>query len=214
MGHPVRTIVYVDGFNLYYGAVKGTPYKWLDLGALFRSLLSAQNQITAIKYYTAIVSPRPNDPDIPIRQMAYLNALEAYMPGITVTRGHYLSSVVTMMLETPMNGQRFARVYKTEEKGSDVNLALHMVNDGWRNDYDCAVIVSNDSDLSEAMRIVKVELRKKLVLIVPGDPAVRRPSAQLRRYANKTMSIPVAALAASQLPNPIPGTTIHKPAGW
>lgn len=74
----VRTIVYVDGFNLYYGAVKGTPYKWLDLGALFRSLLSAQNHITAIRYYTAIVSPRPNDPSIPIRQMAYLNAIKAY----------------------------------------------------------------------------------------------------------------------------------------
>ncbi len=210
----MRTIVYVDGFNLYYGAVKGTPYKWLDLGALFRGLLSAQNHITAIKYYTAIVSPRPNDPSIPIRQMAYLNAIKAYVPGLSITRGHYLNSVVNMMLETPINGQRFARVHKTEEKGSDVNLALHMLNDAWRNEYDCAAVVSNDSDLSEAMRIVKVELRKKIMLIVPGDPAVRRPSAQLRRYANKTMSIPVAALAASQLPNPIPGTTIHKPAGW
>ena len=54
----MKTIVYVDGFNLYYGAVKGTPYKWLDLRALFRSILAPFHHIIAIRYYTAIVSAR------------------------------------------------------------------------------------------------------------------------------------------------------------
>jgi uncharacterized LabA/DUF88 family protein len=210
----VRTIVYVDGFNLYYGAVKGTPFKWLDLAALFRRVLAAHHVITEIRYYTAIVSSRPSDPDVADRQRAYLTAIQAYIPHLTVVYGHYLNSVVTAMLETPIAGQRFARVHKTEEKGSDVNLALHMLNDAWRNAYDCAVVVSNDSDLSEAMRIVKVELRKKIVLLVPGDPRIRRPSGQLRRYANKAISIAEADIAASLLPNPIPGTTIHKPPTW
>ncbi len=210
----MKTIVYVDGFNLYYGAVKGTPYKWLDLRALFRSILAPHHQIIEIRYYTAIVSARVSDPDIPMRQMAYLHALQAYIPELSIVKGHYLSSVVTMMLESPINGQRFARVHKTEEKGSDVNLALHLLHDAWRNAYDCAVVVSNDSDLSEALRIVKTELHKKIILLVPGDPKVRRPSAQLRRYANKTISIPAAAIAACQLPNPILGTTLHKPAAW
>jgi uncharacterized LabA/DUF88 family protein len=210
----MRTIVYVDGFNLYYGAVKGTPYKWLDLGALFRAVLSAQNQIVAIKYYTAIVSPRPDDPDVAVRQMAYLNALAAHVSGLTIMRGHYLSSVVSMMLETPINGRRFARVHKSEEKGSDVNLALHMLNDAWLDAYDCAVVVSNDSDLAECLRLVRTQHRKKIVLLVPGDPATRRPSNQLKRYAHKTISILRAAVAASQLPDLIPGTTIHKPHSW
>ena len=49
----------------------------------------------------------------------------------------------------------FTQVYKTEEKGSDVNLALHVLNDAWLDQYDCAVIVSNDSDLAESLRLVK-----------------------------------------------------------
>jgi hypothetical protein len=39
----MRTIVYIDGFNLYYGAVKGTPYKWLDLKSVCQKLLDPHN---------------------------------------------------------------------------------------------------------------------------------------------------------------------------
>jgi uncharacterized LabA/DUF88 family protein len=108
----------------------------------------------------------------------------------------------------------YVQVLKSEEKGSDVNLSVHLVNDAWNNCYDCAVVCSNDGDMAEAMRIVKRERHKTVVLVVPGNPAVRPASAQLRRWASKTMHIPQAAIAASQLPNPIPGTSIHKPATW
>jgi predicted transcriptional regulator len=64
----MRTAIYVDGFNLYYRALKGTPYKWLNLEALARHMLRPTNQITAVKYFTARVSARPNDPDQPVRQ--------------------------------------------------------------------------------------------------------------------------------------------------
>jgi hypothetical protein len=75
----MRTIVYVDGFNLYYGALKGTPYKWLDLKALFTSVLPGHN-ILKIKYYTARVSARPGNPDAPTEQDAYLRAILAHIP--------------------------------------------------------------------------------------------------------------------------------------
>lgn len=55
-------------------------------------------------------------------------------------------------------------IIKTEEKGSDVNLAVHPLNDGWLDAYDCAVVVSNDSDLAEAMRLVKARKERKLAL--------------------------------------------------
>ena len=54
----MRTFVYVDGFNLYYGAIKGTPYKWLDLKALFTRVLDPSYKILTIKYYTAIITPQ------------------------------------------------------------------------------------------------------------------------------------------------------------
>ncbi len=53
----IRTIVYVDGFNLYYGAVKDTPYKWLDLGKMCKFLLPP-NDIQRLKYFTARVTAR------------------------------------------------------------------------------------------------------------------------------------------------------------
>lgn len=62
----METFVYVDAFNLYYGSVKGTPYKWLDISSLCRILLP-RHSIARIKYFTALVDPRPDDPDQPTR---------------------------------------------------------------------------------------------------------------------------------------------------
>jgi uncharacterized LabA/DUF88 family protein len=209
----MRTYVYVDGFNLYYGALKDTKYKWLDLKALFTAILRPQNQIQRIKYYTARVSARPDDPDAPTWQDIYLRALALHIPELSIIEGRFLQKQVTMRLAEPIGGRQFAKVLKTEEKGSDVNLAVHLVNDGWRNLYDCAVVCSNDGDLSEAMRIVRRELHKTILLAVPGA-GKRPPSVELKRWASYTMQIKPESFAAAQLPNPIPGTTLHKPVDW
>ena len=212
----MRTYVYIDGFNLYYGALKGTPYKWLDVKALFKAILRPENELLKIKYYTARVSARPDNPDAPTRQDFYLQALEAHIPELEITHGHFIQKPVKMRLVEKMRFRHsmYVRVLKSEEKGSDVNLSVHLVNDAWNNCYDCAVVCSNDGDMAEAMRIVRRERHKSVVLVVPGDPVTRPASSQLRRWASKTMHIPPAALAACQLPNPIPGTSIHKPKNW
>lgn len=62
----MRTSIYIDGFNLYYGAVKNTPYKWLDFKAAFGMLLQPHHRIDAIHYFTAQVSGR-RDPQQPMR---------------------------------------------------------------------------------------------------------------------------------------------------
>lgn len=212
----MRTYVYIDGFNLYYGALKGTPHKWLDVKALFKAILRPENEILKIKYYTARVSARPENPDAPTRQDFYLQALEAHIPELEITHGHFIQKPVKMRLVEKMRFRHsmYVRVLKSEEKGSDVNLSVHLVNDAWNNCYDCAVVCSNDGDMAEAMRIVRRERHKSVVLVVPGDPATRPASSQLRRWASKTMHIPSGVLAACQLPNPIPGTSIHKPKDW
>ncbi len=94
-----------------------------------------------------------------------------------------------------------------------MNLALHVLNDAWRNAYDCAVIVSNDSDLAESLRLVKAQNHKLIGLITPGAPG-RKTSRQLSQCANFIKPIRTWMLEQSQLPDTIPGTTIHKPAGW
>lgn len=99
-------------------------------------------------------------------------------------------------------------IIKTEEKGSDVNLAVRLLNDGWLDAYDCAVVVSNDSDLAEAMRLVKARKAKKTGLITPGR---RNPSRQLMAHADFFGRIRTGALAANPLPSSIPGTRLTKP---
>ena len=94
-----------------------------------------------------------------------------------------------------------------------MNLALQVLNDAWLNAYDCAVIVSNDSDLAESLRLVKAQHRKVIGLVTPGAPK-RKTSRELNQHANFVKPIRTWMLKSSQLPSLIPGTTIHKPAGW
>ena len=82
MESDVRTNIYVDGFNLYYGALRKTPHRWVNLESLFQFLLP-KNTIQEIKYFTALVSARPNDPSQPQRQQLYLRAL-ATLPKVSV----------------------------------------------------------------------------------------------------------------------------------
>jgi hypothetical protein len=83
----VKTNIYVDGFNFYYGAVKGTSYKWLDFAALCAKLFP-RNQINRIRYFTALVDARPDDLQQPVRQQTYLRALET-IPNLSVHYGQF-----------------------------------------------------------------------------------------------------------------------------
>ena len=207
----MRTLIYVDGLNLYYGALKGTSWKWLDLLALFQAILQPHHQIVEIKYFTARVSGTPRSQSKPQRQDVYLRALQRYRPEVSVFYGHFLRNKVRAPLARPTGGRRTVEVIKTEEKGSDVNLAVHLLNDAWLGAYDCAVVASNDSDLAEAMRLVRHERGKRIGLMTPGTA---HPSRQLMSHAHFYRPIRQSALQRSQLPDPIPGANISKPGRW
>jgi uncharacterized LabA/DUF88 family protein len=159
----VKTNVYIDGYNFYYGCIKGTPYRWLDFSKLC-SILLPKDDIHRIKYFTALVSSRPQDPEKPWRQRLYLRALQT-IPNLEVVLGSFLSHEV-MMPRAPA-GSGFVNVIKTEEKGSDVNLATHLLLDGFRDDYELAVVISNDSDLLTPIRVVTEQFGKPVGLLNP-----------------------------------------------
>ncbi len=207
----MRTIVYVDGFNLYYGALKRTPYKWLDLGALFDKLLPSPCAVVAIKYFTARVSSVPTNPNAPLRQDTYLRALQSQPTRVRIVEGKFNVKSKKLPLATPPH--TLVDVMVAEEKGSDVSLAVEMVNDAWANNFDCACVVSNDADLDRALSIVKQQRRKRVILVTPGFPK-RTPLASLKRWAHKTVQFDPSMLSACQFPSPIPGTTISKPSSW
>jgi uncharacterized LabA/DUF88 family protein len=193
----IKTIVYVDGFNLYYGAVKGTPHKWLNILKLCQSLLR-KNKIIKIKYFTALVSARPGDPDQPNRQQMYLRALRT-LPDLEIIYGHFLEHEIMMPLaKPPTKGSKYVRVIKTEEKGSDVNIAAHLVNDGHNGAYKVAVIISNDSDLVEPVKIVRQEMKLSVGVL---NPIPAHPSYELRKNATFVKPIRKGVLAACQFPD-------------
>ena len=194
----MRTFVYVDGFNLYYGALKGTRWKWLDLPALFAKVLQPHHDVLKVKYFTARVSGTAADPSKPQRQDVYLRGLCRYRPEVEVYFGHFLTHRARAPLAQPLGNQRTAEIVRTEEKGSDVNLAVHLLNDGWLDAYDCAVVVSNDSDIAEAMRLVREHHAKRIGLITPGSA---RPSRQLMAHADFARRTRSNALRRSRLPH-------------
>ena len=98
-----------------------------------------------------------------------------------------------------------------EEKGSDVNLASHLLNDAWKGEFDQAVVVSNDTDLVEPIRMVTVERGKTVYVVCPGR---WQAAPQLVSVASHVRHIRRPMLQAAQLPSPIPNTTIAKPAAW
>ena len=185
----IRTAVYVDGFNLFYGALKRRPHlKWLNIEALVQRILSPANQIVRIVYCTAEVKILPEDPQQQPRQNAYIRALKT-IPHLQVVHGHFEERPAELRLVPPpkqapvflADGSAVDRVWVTkfEEKGSDVNLATHLLIDGFQNLYDLAIVISGDTDLEEPVRLVDVSLRKKVALICPRSYL----SERLHRYA-------------------------------
>jgi hypothetical protein len=191
--------IYVDGFNLYYGCLKDTSYRWLDIAALCQKLVP-QNPINQVHYFTAKIRARPGDPDAPRRQATYLRALEA-TGSLRIHLGHFQSSRARLPLADPPadGGPRTALVVKTEEKGSDVNLATWLLLDAFKRSSDIAVVLSNDSDLEAPIRAMIEDLNVPVGLVNPHRAKSRsRDLLKLKPLFFK--QIRPSALEACQLP--------------
>ena len=218
----MRVNVYVDGLNLYYGALRGRSYRWLDLCAFSKRLLQASDTINRIHYFTARVTAQPNDADAPKRQAIYLRALGT-LPEVQMHFGRFLSTERNMPLA---DGTGIATVIRTEEKGSDVNLASYLLLDAHDADYEAALVISNDSDLLRPIEFVQTRFGLPVGIAFPvlnkntnGTP--RQPSFQLRDVATFERVIndrlrSKRRLAESQFANPLTDAegSFGKPIGW
>jgi len=208
----VNANVYVDGFNLYYGALKDRPAcKWLDMDALAQRLLLAGHTLNRIRYFTARVSAIV-DAQTPQRQQAYFRALRT-IPHLTIHEGTFRRRTKTLPLVTPpARGSRFAEVITTEEKGSDVNLASYLLLDAFKQDAEVAVVVSDDFDLKEPLLIARQELGLTLGVASPRCTTWLQGAV----HANFYKPLRETLLLASQFPATLNDTngTIRRPATW
>jgi hypothetical protein len=220
-------------------------WKWLDIRALAATLAddawpSRPHQIVRVVYCTTIVKPTPANPDAPRRQETFINALRASGSVDWVEYGLFVDKVKTRPLARPNKRGRpilvhpaqpvlvktvadtkvtdalfFVSVADREEKGSDVNVATHLLLDVLADprDIDAAIVISNDSDL----KVPVAEARKRIPVGVvnPGrgftagalihDPAACVPDQWERQLT-------FADFTAHQLPDPV--GVYSKPPNW
>jgi hypothetical protein len=185
-----RTNVYIDGFNLFHGCLKDGPCRWLDLAAFCRSVLPG-DAIECIRYFTAVITARPGHPNATQHQLTYLRAL-ATIPNLSIDYGHFLTSKTRMKPVQPVGGHHTVEVWKTEEKGSDVNIATRILCDAFDGAFDVAVIVSNDSDLVPPIREIRRASDSRLASSTPrsASPIRRLASIGGRRPATRSSGRP------------------------
>jgi 6-hydroxy-3-succinoylpyridine 3-monooxygenase len=230
----LRTRIYVDGYNLYYGCLKGSRYKWLDLWQVFdhvlRSIFLEENgspvkfelQPLAIKYFTApILRNFARAEDSVSSQVQYHRALANHRKAtIEIIEGYYDAKPArahVFIKGKPAVACEKMEIWKLEEKESDVSLALHAYSDAVRDEVDHVVIVTNDTDIVPAMRMIRLHSTATIGLIVPAREQLRRVNADLKRLAHWTRDhILESELDAAQLPNTVRlgNQTVHKPASW
>ena len=168
----------------------------------------------------ARVSATPDDPALPERQQIYLRALRT-IPNLTIHYGQFLRHQIRMPLVTPLaDGTRTVAVWKTEEKGSDVNLACYLLLDAFNQECEATVVITNDSDLAEPIRIVRRHFGFKVVVLHPVKPRAQNSkptvSIELKKAPSKSLIIEDSHLKNSQFPPLLHDEhgTISKPVSW
>jgi len=226
----MKTICYVDGFNLYYGCLKATKYKWLDLYKLFTRIINENNpdaELLHIKFFTAPIKTKlaSHGNAAGAAQNAYHRALATLYPQhISIFEG-YFSLEEGSFLEylDPPDKNRRVKIWRLEEKQSDVNIALEAYRDAIHIDQ--AVFVTNDTDQEPTLKALcndypalKIGVILPIREPIPGITSRARPgNNRLSIYAHWTRNhIRSEELKQSILPDLIPTQkkAIKKPDYW
>lgn len=194
-----KIIIYIDGFNLYYGVRSlGQFYKWLDVEVLANSFIKSSNVEVGVKYFTAKLNG--NNENV-YRQAIYLNALEKHCPKTKIIKGFF----------TKARKCKHCDVKNNEEKQTDVNIACEIMQDCCEDNFDIAYLVSGDSDLVAPVREV---LKSGKIMIIAFPP--NRKSKELIEVSTNYFDIKEYRLKKCQLPDEISTkrNPLRRPEKW
>ncbi len=208
------TNVYIDGFNLYYGALRDSDFKWLDLSQLAH-VLFPNDRIGRVCYCTTQIESLRGDGGPRQRQSVYLSALET-LPKLDIVTGTFRKRIKRRPLVEPIAGHpSIVTIFEWEEKKTDVNLATEMIFDAVKGACEQVAVVTNDADLTRPIQRIRDELGISVVIVNPSR-GVRTPRG-MYQSANRVMRLREYHLQRSQLPNVVvdsEGRRIRKPANW
>ena len=199
-------IVYIDGFNLYYGLKdKGwRKFYWLNPVALSENLMKSGQFLVRVKYFTSRIDGQNAQKQK--RQATYLEALGT-LHGLDIHYGRFLANTTRCQ-----HCRHESSVPK--EKMTDVNVAVNLLSDAYDNRFSTALIVSGDSDLVGVVQMVTERFAdKKVVMAFPP----KRYSAKLEAVAHSSFVLGAKLLRDSQLPDEVPkqdGFVLQKPTLW
>ena len=198
-----RVCVLIDGFNLYHGMhdAFGRRFLWLDLRALAESLLKPGQRLTTTTYFTARVR---NDAAGHARQSAYLGALRA--TGVRVVEGRFQ--------EKPRRCLRCGSSWMSyEEKESDVNLCVSLMEAARKRECDVVLLITGDSDMAPAVRAAR-GMHPTLRIVTAFPP--KRFSDELKRAVDASPHIGRDKISQAQLPGTVEanGKTYTRPPYW
>ena len=189
--------------------MKNSSDKWLNLEHYFQ-LLRQDDDIQKIYYFTAKVTGQAQ-----ARQETYFKALQT-LNLVQIVFGLYKSRQRKCKVSICSNPQKNYADY--EEKRTDVNIALQMLDDAYQNNCDRMIVVSGDSDLVPAVELVRKRFpRIQIVVYVPSRHPKRGAATELRNAANKNKTLPTALFKKTQFPQSLvdnSGQTINKPSSW
>jgi len=221
----LKTTIYIDGYNLYFGLVKNTSYKWLNLISLFSEIIKIQkpqSSIVNIKYFTAPVITRfsSHKEESQASQNHYHRALQLTGgSNFEIINGYFEANRSTPPIyQKTVDLENKAIVWKLEEKQTDVNIALEMYRDAFIGKVEQQVLISNDSDLIPALKLITQDVSNiEMGLILPKKKSQKRQNANLSQLADWVRRhVTDLELERHQLPNMIPTNKkpIYKPKYW
>ena len=200
-----RVIAYIDGFNLYFGMREAglDQCRWLNVKDLVLRLLQPGQELVAVKYFTSRVS---NSPDKQKRQSTYIDALESI--GVKIFYGNYQDGT--------QECKRCGNVWKmAKEKMTDVNIATAIIVDAFKDEYDMAMLISGDSDLTPPIREVHTLFENKKRIFIAFPP--KRHNSSMAIVAKGSLIIGRKKLVDSQFDDEVLSRTGYKlkiPTEW
>ena len=200
-----RVYAFIDGFNLYH-ALDASPsyrqFKWISLTKLVSCYLQKSDNLAGVEYFTTLATW---DAGKVARHQLFIRVNEEQ--GVNVIYGEFKRK------------DRFCslchrRFTSREEKQTDVNIALRLLEVAIQDRYDRAIIVSGDTDLIPAIKTVtRTFPSKKIGAVIP----IGRASEDLKKQADFYHKMKFKHLVDSRLDDNHTmkdGSTVICPANW
>jgi uncharacterized LabA/DUF88 family protein len=181
-----KTIIYIDGFNLFHALkeMRWKKYYWLDLVSFSNKLLAPVQVMKRVRYFT---SRGIDDPHGQKRQNTYIEALET-LKDLDIQYGKFTSDdwgCSACGKIQPIN----------HEKQTDVNMAVAMISDAQDENFDDAILITADSDqVPTVSYITNAYPNKRIIVAFPPG----RHSNDLQPVATKTFHIGRREIEESQ----------------